>query len=97
MPNLAFLKPYLDYVLILSSEPEMPDAVFVSDALKKISLGKNNNELNSVEWMIDGGVGLSNIRQVMEVHPNIIVMGRAIFKDGEISKNIYDLKKAIKN
>ncbi|HEY59327.1 MAG TPA: ribulose-phosphate 3-epimerase [Anaerolineae bacterium] len=95
LPDLAFLKPYLDYVLILSSEPELPDAPFISDTLHKITLGRKNQNSDGIEWVIDGGINLSNIREVTDAYPDMIVIGRAIFKHDAIIDNLLDLRKAI--
>ena len=95
LPDLAFLKPYLDYILVLSSEPELPDAPFISETLQKILLGRKNQNLDGIEWMVDGGINISNIQEVIDAFPDVIVMGRAIFKHNAIVDNLLELRKAI--
>lgn len=96
LPDLSYLRPYLSFVVVLSSEPEIPDAPFLVDTLEKIRMGKQQAALDGVEWTIDGGVNTDNIQQVVEAGADTIVIGRSIFGGtGDIANNLNDLRKMI--
>ena len=42
---------------------------------------------------IDGGVGVNNIKKVREAGVDVAVAGSAVYKNGEVLKNISELKR----
>lgn len=84
----------LDMVLIMSVNPGFGGQKFIPYSIDKIkevkemSKGVNENLLIQV----DGGVDPSNVKKVVEAGANVIVAGSAVFKNGEIEKNISSLR-----
>lgn len=95
LPDLHYLLPYLSFVVILTTEPEYPDAPFLPEVLSKVRLGKDNAVLNGIEWVVDGGVTPDNLPLVLQAGADTVVIGRAVFKNGEIQGNIQALRSAI--
>ena len=95
IPDLAFLLPYLSFVVVLTTEPEIPDCPFITDVLEKIRVGKQAKGLNGIEWVVDGGVNFGNISQVISAGADTVVIGRAVFKEGKISQNMADLRAVV--
>lgn len=94
LPDLAYLKPYLSFVLILTSEPEIPDSPFLPEALGKLRKGKQGKALEGIEWMADGGINAGNLAQVRGAGADAAVIGRAVFKDGKPIENLQALRQA---
>jgi ribulose-phosphate 3-epimerase len=44
---------------------------------------------------VDGGVTKDNIKEVADCGANLLVAGSAVFKNGEIEKNIKVLREAL--
>jgi len=94
LPDLKYLRPYLSFVLTLTTEPELSDCPFLPEILDKISKGKKDPALNGIEWAVDGGIGLDNIGEVVRSGADTVVVGRAIFKDSKIVENLRALREA---
>lgn len=87
LPDLKYLQPYLSFVLLLTSEPEVDASPFLPEVLDKVQQGKQQS-LPHVEWVVDGGINPDNIKLVTGAGVDTIVMGRAIFAGGLIKDNL---------
>jgi len=92
--DLRYLQPYLDFVLILTSEPEYPDADFLPEVLDKVREGRRILANTAVDWGVDGGITPENVSLAVAAGANIIVSGRGVFHGGTISENIAALRTA---
>jgi ribulose-phosphate 3-epimerase len=92
LPDLAYLSPYLSFILILTTEPELPDSPFLPAVLEKVRKGKQVESLEGIEWVVDGGVSAENLSQVIQVGADTVVVGRAVFQDGRIAENMAALR-----
>lgn len=88
LPDLGFLSPYLSFLVILTTEPEGPDCSFLPPVLEKVRQGKKDPDLKALEWVVDGGVNTENIARVVQAGANTVVVGRGVFQDGMIQKNL---------
>ncbi|MCX8023880.1 MAG: ribulose-phosphate 3-epimerase [Thermanaerothrix sp.] len=95
LPDLAYLRPYLSFVLILTSEPEVPDCPFLPDVVEKVRRGKRQPGLEGVEWVVDGGINAQNLHQVVAAGADTLVIGRALFKDNAIAENLRHLRRVL--
>jgi ribulose-phosphate 3-epimerase len=95
IPDLAYLLPYLSFIVILTTEPEIPDCPFLLEVLEKVREGKQAKGLERIEWVVDGGLNLENLSQVVEAGADTVVIGRAVFKDGKILENMAALRKLL--
>jgi ribulose-phosphate 3-epimerase len=94
LPDLAYLRPYLSFILVLTSEPEMPDMPFLPEILEKVRQGRNTDGLAGIEWVVDGGLNSGNIARVASTGAENVVVGRAVFQDGKIRDNLRALRQA---
>lgn len=88
----------LDMVLIMSVNPGFGGQSFIDYSLEKIRQVKRmaveaGNE--NILIQVDGGIGVSNIKDVVEAGANVIVAGSAVFKDDKIEENIKMLRDAL--
>lgn len=95
--NIIDLIPLLDMVLVMSVNPGFGGQKYIEYCSKKISylreLGDKYNKELLIE--VDGGVTKDNIKNIVECGADILVAGSAVFKNGEIEKNIRNLKEAL--
>lgn len=84
----------LDMVLIMSVNPGFGGQSFIEYSLEKVKevdeMRKKYNKDLIIE--IDGGIGLNNIKAVREAGVDVAVAGSAVYKNGEVIKNISELK-----
>jgi ribulose-phosphate 3-epimerase len=96
LPDLQYLLPLLDFVSILTTEPELPDWPYTPRALEKVralaTFGREHSQ--GLEIAVDGGIDGENIRDAVRAGANIIVTGRAAFLGGHIVENIAALRVA---
>ena len=91
------LIPQLDMVLIMSVNPGFGGQKFIDYSLEKIrevhELKKKYN--NALMIQVDGGVGVNNIKEIVEAGATVVVAGSAVFKDNKIEENIKLLKESV--
>ncbi len=87
-----------DMVLIMSVEPGFGGQKFMPDMLEKVrELCALREERGlSYEIEIDGGIGLSNVSQVVASGVDIIVAGSAVFGAPDIEERVAEFIKAIR-
>ena len=93
LPLLQHYLPYLDFVLILTTEPEEKNCTYLPSVLGKISEGRQQPYLENIKWEVDGGFTSENISDAKKAGADIVVSGRGIFNDRPIHENIELLKK----
>lgn len=86
--TLSCILGELDMVLVMSVNPGFGGQKFIPYTLEKIrQLREMGNRRGlGLDIQVDGGVGLSNVRQVIEAGANVIVAGSAVFK-GDAAEN----------
>lgn len=95
--NIKYLVSEVDMVLVMSVNPGFGGQKYIKYAtdkikeVKKLSDSYNKNLLIEV----DGGIGVDNIKDVVKAGGNVIVAGSAVFKNGDIKKNIMELKEGL--
>ncbi|MGI6039545.1 MAG: ribulose-phosphate 3-epimerase [Clostridiales bacterium] len=91
------LIPLCDLILVMTVEPGFGGQFFIDGMMEKISLTRALiDKLNpSCELEIDGGVDERNIRQTISAGANVIVMGSAVFREGEDPADRIKLLRAI--
>ncbi len=95
IPDLQFCLPYLSFIVILTTEPEIPDCPFLPSVLHKITEGKNRPALENITWVADGGISAENADLVAKAGADMLVVGRGIFQGGNISDNILEINNTI--
>jgi len=88
LPDLELLQPYLRFVTLLSTEPEEANPPFLPSVLSKLEAGKAKYKSSSLEWIVDGGIDMDNIGEVVAAGADIVVVGRAVFRGGLLHENM---------
>lgn len=96
--NIEDLIPELDMVLIMSVNPGFGGQKYIKYCSNKIREVKELKDKFNPNLLIevDGGVDVTNIREVVESGANVIVAGSAVFKNNDIEENIKNLRGALK-
>ncbi|MFL1781153.1 Ribulose-phosphate 3-epimerase [Candidatus Hepatincolaceae symbiont of Richtersius coronifer] len=90
---LEYIIDKLDLVLVLTVNPGLGGQSFIPSQLKKIKNIKDNFiKSRNIDLQIDGGVDLTNSKQLKELGATILVAGTAVFKNSNYSANIKALK-----
>ncbi|APC80267.1 TPA: ribulose-phosphate 3-epimerase [Clostridium botulinum] len=91
------LIPSLDMVLIMSVNPGFGGQKYIQYASEKIKEVKVLSEKYNKDLIIevDGGVTKDNIKEIADCGADLLVAGSAVFKNGEIEKNIKVLREAL--
>jgi ribulose-phosphate 3-epimerase len=83
---LMFL-PYLDFVLFMTSEPDLSSEAFNPCVLKKIRRARKLLPKEISLWA-DGGIGEKEIRDVSSAGADTIILGRAVFSTPDPSERL---------
>ena len=92
IPDLAYLYPYLSFIVVLTTEPEIPDCPYLPEVLNKVRIGKQAQSLEGIEWVVDGGIKVENLLEVIDAGADTVVIGRSVFKDDKIKENMAALR-----
>lgn len=95
---LKTILPKLDMVLIMSVNPGFGGQSFIPYTLDKVrELREMAKEVNpNLLIQIDGGITVDTIKSAVDAGVDVVVAGSAVYKNGEIEKNIRDLRNAAK-
>ncbi len=93
------VKPYLkdvDMILVMCVHPGFGGQKFIPESLDKIrSIRKMIREEElQVDIQVDGGIYLSNVREVLDAGANVIVAGSAVFGE-DIAANIKEFQELL--
>ena len=100
---LLFLEeilPLCSYVLLMSVNPGFGGQKFIPYSLNKVEKLRKMAEEKEIELEIgiDGGVGLSNIQDILEKGANFIIAGSSVFsKKEEIEERVRAFNRFIQN
>ena len=91
---LDYILEYVDMVLLMSVNPGFGGQTYIENTTEKVrSLRKIIDEKGlNVDIEVDGGVNLSNAKEILDAGANVLVAGSAVFK-GDIESNIKEFKK----
>lgn len=96
LPSLDYLQDCLDFVVILTTEPEEPHMPFLPAVLEKLRQARHwaGEHSPRLQIVADGGVGVGNIAAVLAAGATRVVAGRAVFEGGRVAENITALQEA---
>lgn len=94
VPDLTYLMPLLDFIDILTTEPELPDWPFLPATLEKVRAldGLRTQAGASYLIQVDGGISIENASEAARAGADILVAGRAVFGGGSIIDNLQELR-----
>ena len=94
------LLPVCSYILLMSVNPGFGGQKFIPYSLNKVEKLRRMAEEREIELEIgiDGGVGLSNIQDILEKGANFIIAGSSVFsKKEEIGERVRAFNRFIQN
>jgi ribulose-phosphate 3-epimerase len=93
LSNVEEVLPFADFVLLMSVNPGFGGQKFIPTSIDKVRrLRQMIDERNlDTRIEIDGGVGLSNIAEVVRAGAEIIVAGSAVFGGGRPTEAVREL------
>ena len=97
---LEEILPLCSYVLLMSVNPGFGGQKFIPYSLNKVEKLRRMAEEREIELEIgiDGGVGLSNIQDILERGANFIIAGSSVFsKKEEIGERVRAFNRFIQN
>ncbi|MBW4081425.1 ribulose-phosphate 3-epimerase [Paenibacillus sp. S150] len=79
-----------DLVLLMSVNPGFGGQSFIPSAMGKIKAlrGMLDRVGRQIDLEVDGGIKLSNVREVVQAGANVVVAGSALFKSGGLRDNV---------
>jgi len=90
--------PFVDLVLVMSVNPGFGGQRFIDRSLARVRRIRDLIEVErsgEVELEVDGGIGASNIRAVMEAGASVVVAGSAVYNSqGTAGENLKKLRDA---
>ena len=96
--SLECILGQLDMVLIMTVNPGFGGQKFIPESLEKIRKVREMIEEQglSVDVEVDGGIYLTNVREVLEAGVNVVVAGSAVFK-GEPEQNTKEFMEILRD
>ncbi len=95
--DLAPWMPYLDNILMLTTEPERGGAPFLEASLRHVRAAVAASAAIGVSVTIDGGVDTSNIDLIASTGVTTVVVGRALFDSTDLEQTVARIKKGDSN
>jgi len=86
--------PYVDRVLIMAVDPGFGGQKFDPNALERIRRVRETLGRRPVSIAVDGGIGVENIRQVIDAGADIIVAGSSVFGGSDPRAAAVELREA---
>lgn len=96
--TLQYVYDIVDMVLIMSVNPGFGGQKYIPYCTNKISEVRAELDvrgLENVDVQVDGGVGLSNVREIIEAGANVLVAGSSVFK-GDAASNVKEFLNVFK-
>ncbi len=86
--------PLIDMILIMSVEPGFGGQSFIPSSLDKLSEAREMIEASgyNIDLEVDGGVTVSNVKEIKNAGANVIVAGSAVFKAEDPASAVKALK-----
>lgn len=96
---LETVKPYLkmvDMLLIMSVEPGFGGQAYIESSTEKIRKARKMVEECGLhtDIQVDGGIGLGNLKEVLDAGANVIVAGSGVFR-GNAGDNVKEFLKVM--
>ena len=91
---LEYLMDKVDVILLMSVNPGFGGQKFIPSTLKKLQQVRQLIDASdySIRLEVDGGVGVSNIREIADAGADMFVAGSAIFNSDDYAKTIAEMR-----
>lgn len=90
---LKYVLDDINMVLLMTVNPGGGGGKFIPGMVEKVRELKEMIGDRDIDIQVDGGVNLSNVKELVDAGANVIVAGSFAFT-GDVKKNIEDLRKA---
>ena len=94
---LQYLMDKVDVILLMSVNPGFGGQKFIPATLKKLEQVKKliDDSGQAIRLEVDGGVGISNIREIADAGADMFVAGSAIFSSEDYVKTITSMREEL--
>ena len=91
---LEYLMDKVDVILLMSVNPGFGGQKFIPSTLKKLQQVRQliDDSDYSIRLEVDGGVGVSNIREIADAGADMFVAGSAIFNSDDYARTIAEMR-----
>lgn len=91
---LEYLMDKVDVILLMSVNPGFGGQKFIPSTLNKLQKVRKliDDSDFSIRLEVDGGVGVSNIREIADAGADMFVAGSAIFNSDDYAKTIAEMR-----
>lgn len=98
LSTLDFILEEVDLVLVMSVNPGFGGQKFIKSALAKVEALKQIKDANGLNYEIeiDGGIGLDNVKEVIESGVELVVAGSAVFGVPDIDARVKEFLSVFK-
>ena len=93
MVSQSTLQPYLNSILMLTTEPERYDAPFLEGRLDQVREAAVAAKSHGISVTVDGGVNTANIELIADTGVDTVVVGRALFDSPQLHETVARIKK----
>ncbi len=95
------LEPYLDKVdmiLVMTVEPGFGGQSFIPESIERVKAVRKSLDSKGLntDIEVDGGIYVSNVKDVLEAGANVIVSGSGVF-NGDITTNVKEFMNILEN
>ena len=97
LDSLKYLIDDLDLILIMSVNPGFGGQSFISSSKNKIREARELIDKNSLNIIlqVDGGIKLDNVKEIVDLGSDLIVVGSDIFSSNDIKSRTKEFKQII--
>ena len=90
LSTLDFILDEVDLVLVMSVNPGFGGQKFIKSALDKVEALKSIKAMHGLNYEIeiDGGIGLDNVKQVVDAGVSMVVAGSAVFGAEDVDARV---------
>ncbi len=90
LSTLDFILEEVDLVLVMSVNPGFGGQKFIKSALAKVDALKQIKDAHGLNYEIeiDGGIGLDNVKEVIDAGVELVVAGSAVFGAPDIDARV---------
>ncbi len=96
--TLADILPFIDLALVMTVNPGFGGQRFIPEALPKVTQLAAEAEAKNLAYLeieVDGGINTGNAALAAAAGATVLVAGSAVFGEGDIRKNIGNLKRSL--
>jgi len=94
--DLKYYLDKIDFVLIMTSEPDSKDQNFIYQCLEKVK-ELNNIKDRNFKIEVDGGIKEEHLRNIWKSGADVIIVGRTIFSSKNPRQQLIKLKNLLLN